>query len=183
MPTLMRTWRIFLHAGGMWLERNAFIHAGSLAFYTLFSMAPVVIIAVSIAGAVFGEDAAQGEIVTQLDDFMGRDAAQAVEQAVARARPDVAGLLPTLMGLLALVIGATTVFAQMQISLNRIWGVVSKPDRSGILILVKNRLLSLAIILTIGSREGRNRAGIAHRQFGWTGARLRAAVLLNPTKC
>jgi membrane protein len=145
-----RSWDTFLRAGGLWLERNAFIHAGSLAFYTLFSMAPVVIIAVSIAGAVFGEEAAHGEIVAQLDDFVGVDAAQALEEAVARSRPEVAGLVPTITGLVALLVGATTVFAQMQISLNRIWGVVAKPRKSSILILLKNRLLSLAIILTIG---------------------------------
>jgi membrane protein len=148
--TLRRSWHIFVQAGGMWLERNAFVHAGSLAFYTLFSMAPVVIIAVSIAGAVFGQDAARGEIVAQLDDFVGRDAAQAVEDAVARSRPEVAGLLPSVTGFIALIVGATTVFAQMQISLNRIWGVASKPQRSGIVVLLKNRILSLAIILTIG---------------------------------
>ncbi len=148
--TIRRSWNIFLSAGGMWLERNAFVHAGSLAFYTLFSLAPVVIIAVSIAGVVFGEEAARGEIVAQLDDFVGTDAASAVEEAVARSRPEVAGLLPTLTGLAALMLGATTVFAQMQISLNRIWGVVSKPQKSGLLMIVKNRLMSLTIVLTIG---------------------------------
>jgi membrane protein len=149
-PSLTRKWNVFLRAGGLWLERNAFIHAGSLAFYTLFSMAPVVIIAVSIAGAAFGEEAARGEIVGQLDEFIGTDAARAVEDAVARSRPEVAGLLPTATGLFALLVGATTVFAQMQISLNRIWGVAAKPRRSSILILLKNRMLSLAIILIIG---------------------------------
>ena len=122
------SWRILLHAGRLWLERDAFTHAGSLAFYTLFSMAPVVIIAVSIAGAVFGEEAARGEIVGHLDDLVGLDAAQAVEEAVARSRPAVAGIVPTLTGLLALLIGATTVFAQMQISLNWIW--VLPPSRA-----------------------------------------------------
>ncbi|HXW07469.1 MAG TPA: YihY/virulence factor BrkB family protein [Vicinamibacterales bacterium] len=149
-PTLMRSWRIFLQAGGLWLERNAFVHAGSLAFYTLFSLAPVVIIAVAIAGAVFGDEAARGQIVTQLEGFVGSGAARAVEEAVARSRPEVAGLLPTVTGILALVLGATTVFAQMQISLNRIWGVASRPQKSGIPALVKNRLVSLAIILAIG---------------------------------
>jgi membrane protein len=147
---LARAWVLFVNAGGLWLERNAFIHAGSLAFYTLFSMAPVVIIAVSIAGAVFGDEAARGEIVGRLDEFIGLDAAKAVEEAVARSRPEVAGLVPTATGILALLIGATTVFAQMQISLNRIWGVVAKPHKSSVLILLKNRMLSLAIILTIG---------------------------------
>jgi membrane protein len=113
-------------------------------------MAPVVIIAISIAGAIFGEQAASKEIAAQLEDFVGRDAALAVQDAVARSRPEEAGPGPTVIGLVALLIGATTVFAQMQISLNRIWGVVSKPTKSSILILVKNRVLSLTVVLTIG---------------------------------
>jgi membrane protein len=113
-------------------------------------MAPVVIIAVSIAGAIFGQEAARGEIVEQLQAFVGHDAARLVEEAVARSRPEVAGIVPTLTGVLALVLGATTVFAQMQISLNRIWGVASRPRRSGLAVIVKNRILSLAIILMIG---------------------------------
>jgi membrane protein len=145
-----RVWRIFGHAAGTWLERNAFIHAGSLAFYTLFSLAPVVIIAVAIAGAVFGHDAARGEIVHWIAGVVGRTAAETVEQVVARSRPEVAGLLPTATGLIALALGATTVFAQMQISLNRIWGVVTRPRKRGLLVLVKNRVLSLALILIIG---------------------------------
>jgi uncharacterized BrkB/YihY/UPF0761 family membrane protein len=124
--------KTFLDAGGVWLERNAFIHAGSLAFYTLFSLAPVVIIVVAIAGAVFGPEAARGQIAGSLTEFIGPDAAQTVQSAVARSRPDAAGLLPTLTGLLALLVGGTTVFAQMQISLNRIWGVAAKPSRSGL---------------------------------------------------
>ncbi len=149
-PRLNRYSRLLLEAGGVWLERNAFIHAGSLAYYTLFSMAPVVIIAIAIAGALLGEEAARGEIVKQLTDFIGADAAKAVEDAVARSRPEVAGLVPTVTGVVTLLIGATTVFAQMQISLNRIWGVAAKPRKSGLLLLLKSRLLSLTIILAIG---------------------------------
>jgi len=139
-----------VHAGGLWLERNAFVHAGSLAFYTLFSLAPVVIIAVTVAGILFGEEAARGQIVAQLHEFVGVDAARAVEEAVARSRLEAAGFLPTLTGIVALIVGATTVFAQMQLSLNSIWGVAARPQRSGLVVLLKNRLLSLAIVLTIG---------------------------------
>ncbi len=142
--------KLFAQAGGLWLERNAFVHAGSLAFYTLFSMAPVVIIAVSIAGVVFGKEAARGEIVSRFGDFVGPEAAHALEDAVVRWRPSAGGLLPALTGLLAMTVGATTVFAQMQISLNQIWGVVTKPRKSGLAILVKNRVVSLAIVITIG---------------------------------
>src|SRR5690554_5422769 len=111
----------------LWLNRNAFNHAGSLAFYTLFSLAPVVIIAVTIIGVVLGPEAAQGEIVGQLEDVMGLEAAQAVENTVASARPENGGFWPTVLGIGALLVGATTVFAQMQYSLNTIWGVAAHP--------------------------------------------------------
>jgi membrane protein len=145
-----RAWAILANAGELWLERNAFQHAGSLAFYTLFSLAPTVIIAVAVVGLLFGADAARGEIVAQLEDLIGREGARAVEDAVARSRIEVAGLVPTLAGITALLVGATTAFAQMQYSLNSIWGVTAAPRRSGLLILLKTRLLSLTIVLAIG---------------------------------
>jgi len=143
-------WHILRDTFKLWMERNAFMYAGSLAFYTLFSLAPVMIIAVTIIGLVFGEEAAQGRIVAQLEDTIGADAAGAVEFAVAQSQIAEAGLLPTIIGIGALLLGATTVFAQMQVSLNAIWGVMAKPSRSGLLILLKNRLLSLTVVLAIG---------------------------------
>lgn len=143
-------WGIVRDALKLWMSGNAFSHAAALAFYTLFSLAPVVIIAVSVIGIVLGEDAAQGQIVGQLRGIMGLDAAQAVEQAVARSRPSEAGLMPTVLGALALLAGATTVFAQMQASLNDTWGVAARPDRSSLFVFLKNRLLSLAVVLAIG---------------------------------
>jgi len=143
-------WQILRQAMQLWLRRNAFSHAGSLAFYTLFSLAPTVIIAVTVIGLVLGEDAARGQIVAQLQDAMGQEAASAVEQAVARSRIQESGLLPGLLGLGALLVGATTVFAQMQHSLNAIWGVTAKPSRSSVFILIKNRMLSLTIVVAIG---------------------------------
>ena len=134
----------------LWLDSNAFSHAAALAFYTLFSLAPVVIIAVAVIGVVLGEQAAQGQIVGQLQDVMGREAAQAVEQAVARSRLSEAGWLPTLLGITALLTGATTVFGQMQVSLNDIWGVAARPDRSRLGMFLKSRLLSLTVVLAIG---------------------------------
>lgn len=147
---LLRWWRIARDAVQLWLECNAFSYAGSLAFYTLFSLAPVVIIAVTVIGLVLGEDAAQGQIVGQLQDVMGREAAVAVEQAVARSRIEESGLLPSLLGVGTLLIGATTVFAQMQHSLNVIWGVAARPNRNSAFSFVKSRLLSLTVVLSIG---------------------------------
>ncbi|NAW34932.1 YihY/virulence factor BrkB family protein [Halomonas alimentaria] len=143
-------WRVVHGAIRLWLERNAFSYAGSLAFYTLFSLAPTVIIAVTVIGLVLGEEAAHGQIVAQLQGTMGQDAAAAIEAAVAQSRIEESGLLPTLLGFGALMVGATTVFAQMQFSLNTIWGVTARPSANSALVFIKNRLLSLTVVLSIG---------------------------------
>ncbi|WAM57322.1 YihY/virulence factor BrkB family protein [Vreelandella venusta] len=148
--TITFWWNVVQDATALWLERNAFSYAGSLAFYTLFSLAPTVIIAVTVIGVVLGEDAAQGQIVAQLQDTLGADAALAIEQAVAQSRIEESGILPTVLGFVALLVGATTVFAQMQFSLNTIWGVTAKPTSNSALIFIKNRLLSLTVVLSIG---------------------------------
>lgn len=134
----------------LWVARDAFQHAGALAFYTLFSLAPLMIILVAIIGAVFGAEAARGEISAAISGMVGAQAAAAVEEAVRRSRIEEAGLLPTLLGVGALLFGATTVFAQIQSSLNQFWGVVAKPTRSGVLAFLITRLLSLSTVLIIG---------------------------------
>ena len=134
----------------LWTSRNAFQHAGALAFYTLFSMAPLVIIVVAIAGAVLGEEAARGEIAGRIGALVGPQAAEAVQEAVRRSRVGASGLLPTLFGFAALVLGSTTVFAQLQASLNQMWDVTAKPSRSSIAVFLTTRLVSLALVLVIG---------------------------------
>lgn len=143
-------WHILRDSLRLWLDENAFSFAGSLAFYTLFSLAPTVIIAVTVIGVVMGEDAAQGQIVAQFQDVMGMEAASMIEQAVSQSRISESGFLPTVLGVGALLVGATTVFAQMQYSLNVIWGVTARPSLSGLLILMKQRLFSLMVVLSIG---------------------------------
>lgn len=134
----------------IWMDRNAYQHASALAFYTLFSLAPLVIILVAIVGFVYGHDAAAGRISAGINDLVGSQAATAIEDAVRLSRPEHAGILPTLAGIGALLFGATTVFAQMQSSLNQFWDVRPKPTRSGILTFVKVRLLSLGMVLIMG---------------------------------
>lgn len=151
MKKIMQEWLGILQGAiRLWLDRNAFSYAGSLAFYTLFSLAPTVIIAVMVIGVVLGEEAAQGQIVAQLEGVMGHDAALTVQQAVVKSRIQESGLLPSLLGFGALLVGATTVFAQMQYSLNEIWGVTAKPNRNSILAFLTSRLLSLTVVLAIG---------------------------------
>lgn len=134
----------------IWLDAQVFIHAAALAFFTVFSVAPVMIVAVSIVGLVLGERAAAGQIAQQLEAAIGPEAAAAVQTAVEGSRVERSGILPTVAGVGAVLFGATTVFAQMQNALNAIWGVAPKPTRSSVLVFVKGRLLSLAVVLAIG---------------------------------
>lgn len=134
----------------IWLDAQSFMHAAALAFFTLFSVAPVVIVAVTIVGLVLGEDAARGQVAGQLEAAIGAEAARAVQTAVDGSRIERSGILPSLAGLAAMLFGATTVFAQMQTALNAIWGVAPRPTRSSIFLYIKTRLLSLTVVLAIG---------------------------------
>ena len=147
----LRFWLgVFGAAGKNWLESQAFIYAAALAFFTVFSIAPVMIVAVTVVGLVLGEKAAEGEIMEQLQAGVGPEAAQMVQTAVVNSQIDQSGLLPSLIGIAAIILGATTVFAQMQQSLNAIWDVTARPSRNSALMYVRSRVLSLTIVLAIG---------------------------------
>lgn len=142
--------RLLATAGDHWLKSDAFTHAAALAFYTVFSIAPVIIVVVAVVGLVLGESAAQGELMAQLEGVLGPQAAEVVQAAVINSQIEHSGIWPTLIGLSAIVVGATTVFVQIQWSLNVIWDVVPKPSRSSIWLFVRARMLSLAIVLAVG---------------------------------
>ncbi|MGD9944021.1 MAG: YihY/virulence factor BrkB family protein, partial [Burkholderiaceae bacterium] len=143
-------WKVFVDAARHWLDSQAFVYAAALAFFTVFSIAPVTIVAVTIVGIVLGEKAAQGQIMAQLQDVIGPEAAGVVQTAVLNAQIDHSGLWPTIVGFALILAGATTVFAQMQTSLNAIWGVAPSPTRNSIFLFIKSRILSLAVVLAIG---------------------------------
>jgi len=121
----------------------------ALAYYTIFSLAPLLIIAVSIAGLAFGMQAAQGEIAGQIQGLVGRDGAKAVEAMIQSARKPAHGVIGSLIGVFALFLGASGVFSEMQDALNSIWHVNSD-TKAGILSLVKERFLSFGMVLGIG---------------------------------
>lgn len=151
LPGPVRRWLgILIGAIGYWLQSNAFIYAAALAFFTLFSIAPIMIVAVAIVGFVLGERAAQGELMERLQDVVGPEAAGVIETAVINSQIEQSGIWPTLIGVAAIAVGATTVFAQMQRSLNAIWEVAPRPTKNSIWILIKARMLSLTIVLAIG---------------------------------
>ena len=122
----------------------------ALAYYTMFSLAPLLLIVVSVAGLVFGEDAARGEIQAQLQDLTGGQGAGAVQGLLASVREPAEGLTATAVGLVLLLVGATTVFAELQDALDRIWRVPGRLRKSGWLTLVRARLMAFGMILAVG---------------------------------
>jgi len=145
-----RGWALVKETWRLWFANNPFQHAAALAYFTLFSLAPLLIILLAVAGAVFGEEAVHGEIFARLVGQIGPQAAAAVEEAVRKSRVEVAGLWPTLLAVVALLFGGTTMFAQMQTSLNHYWGVAPRPGRNDIVVFLTTRAVSLALVLAIG---------------------------------
>ena len=141
---------IFRAAVQNWLDSQAFIYAAALAFFTVFSIAPVLVVVVALVGLVLGESAVQGQLFAQLEGTIGPEAAGVIQTAVANSQIDQSGIWPALIGIFATIVGATTVFAKMQQSLNQIWGVAPRPSRNNLWLLIKSRLLSLTLILAIG---------------------------------
>ena len=150
MKALDHALAVLSDAVELWSSRNAFQHAGALAFYTLTSMAPLLILLITITGAVLGEEAARGEIASRVEGLIGPQAAGAVQDAIGRSRVSEAGFLPTVLGVAALLLASTTVFGQLQASLNQLWDVRAKPSRSGARVFLATRLASLSLVLAIG---------------------------------
>ncbi|GGA52428.1 YihY/virulence factor BrkB family protein [Okeania sp. KiyG1] len=132
-----------------WQKDKAPILAAALTYHTLFSIAPLFIIAVAIAGFVFGKSAAEGELVTQLENFMGQQIAETIEQLVINISRPESGIIATLIGVATLFWGASNLFAQLKLALNMIWNVSPPPDR-GIVGFIQDRLLSVGMVLGAG---------------------------------
>jgi membrane protein len=133
-----------------WSEDNVPLLAAALAYYTVFSLAPLLLIAIAIAGAVFGEEAARGEIIGQIQGLVGDQGAEAIQTMIANAnKPGSGGTIATIVGVVFLLFGASGVFGQLQTALNTIWEVKPKPGQ-GIASFLQARFLSFAMVLVIG---------------------------------
>jgi membrane protein len=137
-------------AAQAWVDDYAASMGAALSYYTLFSLAPLLIIVIAVAGMVFGQDAAQGEIVAQLQGIMGADGAMAVEGMLNAAREPATSVGATVVGVTLLLLGATAIFAELQDALDRIWRVPAPQARSGIWHLLRTRLLSFGLVLGLG---------------------------------
>lgn len=123
--------------------------SASLAYYTVFSLAPLMIVIISICGFFFGAEAIQGTIDNQLQGFIGTDAAKQLQEMIKNASLSGKGAVATTVGVVTLLIGATSIFAEVQDSINGIWGLKAKP-KAGIMRTVQTRLLSFGMIGSLG---------------------------------
>ena len=123
--------------------------SGSLAYYTVFSMAPLLVVIISLCAIFLGQEAAEGQIYAQLDGFLGKDTALQLQAIIKNAAISGKGTVSFVIGLATLLIGATTVFGDIQDSINTIWGLKPKPKR-GWLKMLQNRFLSFSVIISLG---------------------------------
>jgi len=133
-----------------WVHDYAQSMGAALAFYTMFSIAPLLLIVISVAGVAFGEDAARGEIYEQLQDLLGAPGALAVEGLLESAGKPGESVLATFLGVVLLFIGATSVFAELQDAFDRIWRAPARAGTAGLWNVVRVRLVSFGMILGIG---------------------------------
>jgi membrane protein len=146
---LLKAWQLLKRTYAKWNEDHAPGLGAALSYYTVFSLAPLLMIAIAIAGFVFGQEAAQGQIVGQIQGLVGEESAKAIQSMIEEARKPTAGILATLIATGMLLFGATGVFAQLQESLNIIWKVEKTPGE-GLWKLLKDRFLSLMAVLGTG---------------------------------
>ena len=143
-------WGVIKTAVSGWIDDYAQSMGAALAYYTMFSMAPLLLIVISIAGLVFGDEAARGEIFSQLEGMLGPSGALAVQGLLESVRKPSESVTATIFGVVLLLIGATSVFGELQDALDRIWRAPVRAGQSGWWRLVQARLLSFGMILGIG---------------------------------
>lgn len=148
LPASARLKKVLVGSVQEWFAQRAASKGAALAFYTLFSMAPVLVLVIAIAGAIFGEEAAAGAIYMQLNGLVGSSGAEAIQGLVASANKPGSGLVATIIATALLILGATTVFAELKASLDEIWHV-PKSKASGIFQLFRTRLMSFSIVVVL----------------------------------
>lgn len=147
--SLKQAWVLAKQAATAWVDDQAPSMGAALSYYTVFSLAPMLLIVLAVAGLVFGQDAARGALFGQLSGLMGADGAKAVEALLASVSKPAEGILATLTGLLVLLLGATSVFGELQDALDRIWRAPDRPAGGGLWNLLRTRMLSFGMILGI----------------------------------
>lgn len=149
--SVKRIWRLLKETFTEWSNDKAAKLAAALAYYTVFSLAPLLIVVIAIAGFFLGEEAARGEIIGQIRGLVGQDSAEFIQSTINNAnRPnDNTDLIASLISIVLLLVGASSVFAELQDALNTVWNVEARPGQ-GLGGFVRKRLLSFGMLLGIG---------------------------------
>lgn len=142
-------WVLLKETFAEWNADKASRLAAALAYYAIFSLAPLLIIAIAIVGAVFGEEAARGEIVGKIQGLVGKEGAQFIQTAIENASQPQTGTVASIISVVVILFGASGFFAQLQDALNTIWEVQPKPDQ-GLVNIIRSRFLSFTMVLGVG---------------------------------
>jgi len=145
---LLATWKMIKDTVLSFIEDEALTRGAAIAFYTVTSVAPVLLIVVAIAGLVFGRDAAQNAITAQFSDLMGRQTAEVLQSAIASAAGKSSSIIATIIGVATLIATASGVFGEMQAALNSIWK--TKPKATTVSRLIRARAVSLGLVAALG---------------------------------
>lgn len=146
--SLVGLWHVLRATFEGYVEDNAFSRGASIAYFTLFSLAPVLLVVIAVAGMAFGREAAQGAVVAQLSGLMGRDTAEALEAMIRSASESLSGVVATIAGLGTILLAVSGVFGEVQQALNAIWKV--EAHGSTVTRLVRARLASLGLVVALG---------------------------------
>ncbi|MET0855470.1 MAG: YihY/virulence factor BrkB family protein [Telluria sp.] len=149
IPFSGRVLHVLRCAVSEWFDHRDASRGAALAFYTLFSMAPILVLVIAVAGFFYGAEAAQGQLLGQLRGLMGEKGAEAIQLVLAGARNEESGLRATIIATALLLFGATSVFAELKDSLDEIWSV-PKPTGPTWWDVIRTRLLSFGLILVLG---------------------------------
>ncbi len=142
-------WAVLRHTFNSWLNHDAPRMGAALAFYTMVSMAPLVVLVTAMVAMFFGQTTAQDQILYQVHAMIGRDGAVAVKTMIESAQKQEAGGLAAIIGLLTLLLGATGVFGELRAALNTVWGIKAQ-STDGVLVWLKERIFSFGMVLAIG---------------------------------
>ncbi|RYE57736.1 MAG: YihY/virulence factor BrkB family protein [Sphingobacteriales bacterium] len=149
MIYIKKFWNVLKKAAASFIDDNGMKLSASLSYYTIFSLCPILIIIMSLAGVVFGKDAVQGRIYDQISGLVGSDAAIQVQEIIINIEKSQHGTLGAIVGAVLLIFGATGVFTEIQDSINYIWSVKAKPKK-GWLKYLSNRAISFSLLVGIG---------------------------------
>ena len=149
-PSLLEIGRLLGRAVAAWWNDNVLRLGASVAYYTLFAIAPILLIAIAVAGAVFGDEAVRGEIVGQIDGLVGREGGEAVQALLEGARSREGNLLAAAIGTVTSVLAACGVFLELQSALNTIWRVEPAPAAGVLRSFLLSRAQSFGLVLALG---------------------------------